>query len=91
MITKSGIEQQLLEFVKREILPHSRNLSVGSDLVEEGFDSLSLVNLLLFIEKRYGVWIPEKAITKAAIASIAKVAETVLKHLNESKDLHERR
>ena len=90
MTTKSEIEQQLLEFVKREILPRSQNLSVASDLVEEGFDSLSLVNLLLFVEKRHGVWISEKAITKDAIANIANLAETVLKHLNDSKNLHER-
>ena len=90
MTGRSEIEREILDFVKREILPRAGGLTAESDLVAEGFDSLSLVNLLLFIEKKFGVWIPEKAIGQSAIASVRNLAETVCRHLDDSETLHER-
>ena len=42
-----------------------------------GFDSMSLVKLLLHIETKYGRWIPESEITNEALANVRSLAAAV--------------
>jgi acyl carrier protein len=75
------IERRLLDFVRREVFRDREDIGPDTDLVAAGFDSLSLVSLLLFIEREYGAWIPQNEITAATLANVRSLAAHVLKSL----------
>ena len=77
------IETDLLAFLRRDIFAPETKLDAESDLIAAGFDSMSLVKLLLFIETKYGRWIPEGQITDAALANVRALAATVARILRE--------
>jgi acyl carrier protein len=83
MIQPSEIEAELLAFLRRDIFSPETNLTADTDLVAAGFDSMSLVKLLLHVETKYGRWIPESEITNEALASVHTLAATAAKVLNE--------
>jgi len=83
MIEAQEIETKLLEFLKREVFAADVPVLPETDLVAAGFDSMSLVRLLLFIETDYGFWIPESEITSEALGNIRALATTIARLLNE--------
>ena len=83
MIEAQEIEIKLLGFLKREVFAPEVAVTPETDLVASGFDSMSLVKLLLHVETKYGKWIPESEITNEALASVRALAATVARVLNE--------
>jgi len=83
MIQPSEIETELLAFLASDIFSPETRPDAETDLVAAGFDSMSLVKLLLHVETKYGKWIPESEITNEALASVRALAVTVARVLNE--------
>lgn len=83
MILISEIEAQLQSFLQREVFAPEISLTPETDLVAAGFDSMSLVRTLVFIETTYGLWIPEGEITGDALRNLRALAATVFRLLNE--------
>jgi acyl carrier protein len=83
MIQPSEIEAELLAFLRRDIFSPETRLDAQTDLVAAGFDSMSLVKLLLHVETKFGKWIPEGEITNEALASVSALSVTVARVLNE--------
>jgi len=81
MTTQSEIEQRLLDLLRREILRGQSTVDLDTDLVAAGVDSLSLVSILLFVEREYGAWMPEMEITAEVLKNVRSLAAHVLKHL----------
>lgn len=77
------IQNELLAFLRSGIFSAQTDLHGETDLVANGFDSLSLVALLQFIEKTYGLWIPESEITEATLQNPRTVAALVVRLLHE--------
>jgi acyl carrier protein len=82
MIEAQEIETKLLGFLKREVFASEVEVTPETDLVAAGFDSMSLVRLLLFIENDYGFWIPESEITGDALHNVRALANTIARLLN---------
>ncbi|MEJ0089775.1 MAG: phosphopantetheine-binding protein [Limisphaerales bacterium] len=83
MIPTKDIEAQLQSFLQREVFAPEVSLTPETDLVAAGFDSMSLVRTLVFIETNYGLWIPEGEITGDALRNLRTLAATVARLLNE--------
>jgi acyl carrier protein len=83
MIEATEIETKLLDFLKREVFAPEVVVTPETDLIAAGFDSMSLVRLLLFIETDYGFWIPESEITGDALSNVRALATTIARLLNE--------
>ena len=83
MIEATEIETKLLDFLKREVFAPEIAVTPETDLIAAGFDSMSLVRLLLFIERDYGFWIPESEITGDALQNVRALASTIARLLNE--------
>ncbi|HVU07876.1 MAG TPA: phosphopantetheine-binding protein [Verrucomicrobiae bacterium] len=83
MMGQGEIETELLAFLRREIFAPETNLTPETNLIAAGFDSMSLVRLLLFIETHYGLWIPESEITNATLLNVRALAATVARLLHE--------
>ena len=82
MTETSEIERELLAFLQREVFAPDVTLDAESDLLALGFDSMSLVRLLVFIETDYGFWIPESEITSDALQTVRALAATITRLLN---------
>ena len=83
MMEAPEIEAGLLDFMRREVFAPQVALTPETDLVAAGFDSMSLVRVLLFVETTYGLWIPEKEITGAALSNVRSLAVTVCRLLHD--------
>jgi acyl carrier protein len=83
MIEAREIETELLAFLRREVFGPQVVVTPETDLVAAGFDSMSLVRLLLFVETTYGLWIPAQEITSTALQDLRALAATVSRLLNE--------
>jgi acyl carrier protein len=83
MVQPPEIEAELLGFLRREIFAPQVALTAETDLIAAGFDSLSLVRLLVFVETTYGLWIPESEITTTALSNVRSLAATVSRLLHE--------
>jgi acyl carrier protein len=83
MIKASEIEGALVAFLQREVFAPQLAFTAETDLLASGFDSMSLVRVLLFIEKTYGLWIPEGEITGTALSNARALAATVSRLLHE--------
>ncbi len=82
MIEAQEIESKLLDFLKREVFAPGVAITPETDLVASGFDSMSLVRMLVFIETDYGFWIPESEITGEALQNARSLAATITRLLN---------
>ena len=72
----------ILDYVKREYIEEGNDREVGVDtpLISGGIvDSFSMVSLKRFVEKKYGIQIPDADATPAAFDSVTKIAELVEK------------
>lgn len=83
MVEPAQIETDLLAFVRREVFAADAGVMVETDLILAGFDSSSLVNLMLFVEQTYGLWIPEREITAATFQNTRSLAAVVSRLLHE--------
>ena len=77
------IEITLLDFIRREVFTPELEVTLDTDLIAAGFDSMSLVRVLLFIETSHGFWIPQGEINANSLQNIRCLAATVsrLKHV----------
>jgi acyl carrier protein len=82
MIQAQEIETKLLDFLKREVFAPEVAVTPETDLVASGFDSMSLVRMLVFLETDYGFWIPESEITGDALKDVRSLAATITRLLN---------
>jgi acyl carrier protein len=83
MSQANEIENQLVAFLQREVFAPHLAFTAETDLLASGFDSMSLVRVLLFIEKTYGLWIPEGEITGSALSNARALAATVSRLLHD--------
>lgn len=84
MSESSEIENELLAFLRREVFHAETAVDREADLIAMGFDSMSLVRLLLFVEKKFGVWISEEEIANAPVISIGALAD-LINRMRQSK------
>lgn len=73
------VTQDLQAFVSRQVLRDKRNLAIDAPLVESGLvDSLGLLQIIVHIEKQYGVALTESG-SPADFRSISSLAAAVLR------------
>jgi acyl carrier protein len=74
-----AIEADLVAFAKREVFAPDVQVTAEMDLIAAGFDSMSLVRMLLFVETTYGVWVPAEQINEASLKNFRSLAETIFR------------
>jgi acyl carrier protein len=76
----SEMQTAVLEYVKNEYLDEDddEEIDVDSPLISSGIvDSFSMVSLKVFLEKKYGVQIPDAKATPEAFDSVRKICAVV--------------
>ena len=82
MLEASEIEAKLLAFLEREVFAPEVVVTAETDLIAAGFDSMSLVQLLMFVELTYGYWIPEQEINAVTLCNLRTLAATLARLLH---------
>lgn len=80
-ISEELICSELLLFVQSSILDSSVSITPDNRFSDIGIDSMSIIELVLFIERKFEVAISEKDLTPENLKSIQTLAECTFKYL----------
>ena len=69
--------EQVCGFMRSEILAKGVDFNEDTPLSDLDVDSLSLIEILLFIERRFGVRVPESHLTRENLHSVTALARCV--------------
>lgn len=72
-----SLEQELLILVEEHLLGGADRLEPSTSLAAAGLDSMAIMQLLLLIEERFGLWLPEEDLTHENFASVRTLAAAV--------------
>lgn len=75
------IENALIKFLKDNILDENVQIDATQDLSEIGVDSYSIVEIVLFIERKFGFVIPDSELKPEHFKNVQSIAKVVLSHL----------
>lgn len=67
----------LTAFVNATIMARGRPIAPEDDFERAGVDSMGLLKVLLFIEARFGFWLPDEDLVEDNIASSRALAEYI--------------
>lgn len=73
----SDLESALLGLVREKLFDGGRALTGSTDLFAAGLDSMGIMQLMILIEERFGVRIPESAVTRENFTTVASLAAMV--------------
>ncbi|MBU2915768.1 MULTISPECIES: acyl carrier protein [Reichenbachiella] len=73
-ITEEQIKEDLIKFIKKEIVDPSVELDQNTVLSEAGVDSFSVVELVLFLERKHGITIGEKSMLPQNFRTVQTLA-----------------
>lgn len=69
--------RELIEFIRRNILDEQVELEADTILKNVGVDSFSIVEIVLFIERRYGKLIPDHLMVPETFTTVRNLANIV--------------
>lgn len=81
-LSKENISDTLVNFVRTNILAQGVAFDSSSNLSKTGVDSYSVIEIILFIERQFGVVIPDTMLIPANLSSIYAMSECVFQLLN---------
>ncbi len=73
------ISKDLKNFICANIIDAEVNINDEDALKEIGVDSFSIIEIVLFIERKFGVLIPDELLVPETFYSIRSIAEVVEK------------
>jgi acyl carrier protein len=74
---RKAITRQLCQFAQANLVSEEVCLSEETRLAEAGVDSFALIELLLFVERTFGIAVPESHLTRENLASLASLARCI--------------
>lgn len=80
-MTQPEVAQELLKFIKGEIVDPSIEISETTDLQNvQGIDSMAMVQIVLFIERKFDVTFSDEELNPEIFKSVNILAKAVLNH-----------
>lgn len=67
----------IVRYLNTEIMAASHALDADDDLAAAGVDSMALLKVLVFVEREFGIWVPDEDLTDAVIQSARTLAAYV--------------
>lgn len=80
------ISNQLCDFLQKNILAPEVEVTPETELTSIGVDSFSLMELVLFIERRFGLILPPESLTSENIASVKTLSNYCMALANQTND-----
>ena len=79
----ADLEQEIRTLIEGRILDGQVSLETTAPLDEAGVDSMAVIQILLLIEKRFGVWLPESDVTRENLKTVQSLARILRRRLAE--------
>ena len=73
----ASVSKQLKQHIEEEIILRKEPLLPDEDLFAAGFDSMSLTRVLVFVEERFGLLIPDQDVVLDEVSTVDKLARFV--------------
>jgi len=73
----SHLEEALLGLVREKLFDGGTPMTVETDLFAAGLDSMGIMQLMILIEERFGVRVPEAAVTRDNFSTASSLAALV--------------
>ena len=67
----------VVRFLNTQIMAASHPIAADDGLEAAGVDSMALLKVLVFLERDYGIWVPDEDLTDDVIASARTLAAYV--------------
>ena len=74
--------ERVVKFISDNLLAEGVHLDADSSLTQLGLDSFSLIEMLLFVERQYGVVVPMQKFNRENTETVRAFAEVVLSEIN---------
>lgn len=71
------IIEEIKHYIERNILSSDVTIDADTNLQQAGIDSFSTVEIILFIERQYGVMIPDDKLVPENFKTLQALAATV--------------
>lgn len=78
-----ALRRALHDYIVSEILICDAPLDPSADLFDAGFDSMSLARILVFVEQRYGVVIPDEDVVVDQVTTLEAITQFVASYLRQ--------
>lgn len=81
-MTKLEVSHELLKFIQKNLVDDSLVLTPETPLQEQaGIDSMAMVEIILFIERKFGVAFSDEELNPEIFQTVEVLAKAVEKHL----------
>ena len=77
-MSAESIIAEIKKYIENNILAEDIQIEAATNLKEVGIDSFSTVEIILFIERRFGVAIPDEKLVPDNFKTLQALAATVL-------------
>ncbi len=67
----------IVRYLNTEIMAASHAIAAEDDLAAAGVDSMALLKVLVFVEREFGIWVPDEDLTDEVIQSARTLAAYV--------------
>jgi len=74
------INSALCKFIGENLVAEGIEVHPDTTLDHLGLDSFSIIEIILYIERKFGIELPDGALTKENVFSVATLSECVIKH-----------
>jgi acyl carrier protein len=81
-IPREVIIQGLLDFIRTNLIANEISVDAETELEELGIDSFSIIEIMLFIERKFGYTVPDSSLTKENVKSVSAIASFVFREIN---------
>jgi acyl carrier protein len=80
-IQENDLSSELIKHMRNNILDPSVAVYPDTPLKDLGFDSVAIIDLILFIERKFGVSIPDTDLVPENLESVSTLAKCTMKYL----------
>lgn len=82
---QSKICENLCGFIQANLVADGVQVDGETSLTKLGLDSFSIIEIVLFVERQYGLTLPDEALSQENIQSASTLAKCVQQHLQTSQ------
>lgn len=78
MASKEEINAELIHFIKSNLVDENIQIDENTPLSAAGLDSYSIVEIILFIERKYNVTIADEDLKPEIFSTVSALSSTVI-------------
>lgn len=83
-MNESTIIAEIKIYIQKNILAENVQIDAATDLKQAGIDSFSTVEIILFIERKFGVTIPDEKLVPENFKTLQSLAATVQELMHDT-------